>query len=180
MHPEYYRKIGGEDHLVTKGKLFNEATNRVSDGTFALRFAALDAYRARGQGTKWVQLRRLVLPALIHAKHIFKGLRRDLYNDDDAHADEKNLVYTWKPGIDVEWDRSLNGGAGGTVDLPAPIGAVFAVTVGLNERHKDRYPEIDAFIGAWNWIDGEDAVLAEAPIEWVDRYDRKLWTRSET
>ncbi len=173
----YVRIFGGEQHYATSGPFFD--AGKVSPGTFALKFVALDAYRKRGQGTKWVQLMRIVLPGLSNAKHIFQGLRRDLYNDDDAHADEKNLVYTWKPGFDVEWDHDANGGLGRAVDLQAPISAVFAVTIGKNERHKDKYPEIDGFIAAWNWIDGEDAVLSEAPVNWVDRYDTKLWTRSD-
>lgn len=173
----YYKRIGDEYFYVTQGMLVDESNGNVSEGNFALRAVDLAEYRLRGQGTKFVQLQRIVLPGLINAVHIFKGLRRDLYNDGNEHADEKLLVYTWKPGIDVEWDSKLAAGYGGAVDLPAPIGAVFAVTVALNERHKAKYPEVDGFIDAWNWIEGEDAVLAGAPIEWVDRYDRKLWTR---
>lgn len=48
-----------------------------------------------------------------------------------------------------------------------------------NVRHREKYGEVECFIAAWNWIE-EDSVLAEAPIEWVDRYDRKLWSRADT
>jgi hypothetical protein len=170
------RLLGDSYHYVTQGNLVNEQTGQVAPGLFALRQVALDEYLQRGQGTQWTQLLNLVLPQLIQARHVFKGLRRGLYNDDDPEADKANLIYTWKPDFDCEWE----GGAGGrTVRRQAPHGAVFAVIASPNLKHREKYPDVDCFIGRWTWME-EDAVLAEAPVEWVDRYDRKLWTRSGT
>lgn len=47
--------------------------------------------------------------------------------------------------------------------------------VSPNERHRDKVPQIDGWIDHWNWTQ-EDSVLSEAPINWIDRYDKKLFT----
>ena len=43
-------------------------------------------------------------------------------------------------------------------------------------QNKEEFPDIAGWLDHWNWVD-EDTCLNEAPDDWVDRYDRKLWTR---
>jgi hypothetical protein len=66
-------------------------------------------------------------------------------------------------------------GGGRVESIPPPPGAVFAVHVTPNTSHTE-YPEIRGWINHWAWVD-EDPALPEAPIDWVSRYQERLWTR---
>jgi hypothetical protein len=110
---------------------------------------------------------------LILTRHIFEGLERPLHCDGSQTGDSTKLVYTRKPTRDVEWS---GGKHGGPIERAAPKGCVFGVIVSPNARHREQYPPIDGWINHWAWAD-EDTGLPEAPIDWVDRYTAKLWTR---
>jgi hypothetical protein len=119
------------------------------------------------------QLFELVAPGLILTRHIFRGLQRPLYCDDDPQGDERKLIYTRRPSADYEW---IGGPQGTTVRRPAPAGHVFVVIISPNLRHREQYANVDGWIERWNWVK-EDNGLAEAPVQWVDRYRQKLWSR---
>ena len=53
---------------------------------------------------------------------------------------------------------------------------MFGVIISPNVRHQKDFPQIVGWIERWNWI-AEDPALQEAAIDWVDRYDDRLWTR---
>lgn len=173
MPENSFKQISGEWVWVADAKVIENGA--VRDGVFALPSKDLQEYGRRGQGAKIAQFYKLVLPGLILTRHVFVGLRRGLFNDDNADSDTEKLVYTRKPTFDVEWE---GGKHGKVANKPPPAQAVFAVIVSPNIKHRDKFPEIDGYIGTWNWL-REDTVLAEAPVDWVDRYDRKIWTRSD-
>lgn len=58
-----------------------------------------------GRGVEIAQLYELVVQGLILSRHIFKGLRRRLYADDDSHADKSVLIYARVPAFDVTITR---------------------------------------------------------------------------
>jgi hypothetical protein len=128
----------------------------------------------RGQLSSLAQLAGIVLPGLIMARHIFEGLKRPLYADDNMKADTKKLVHSWRPQNDFHWDWSKRFGRPQRLD-PEP-GSVFVVIVSKNEKHLEEWPEVYAWIDRWNWV-YEDPLLPEAPLGWEFRYERKLYSR---
>lgn len=170
------RKYGDVTYIVTEG-IVVVGDGGVKDGLFAIRSSVVDFMADRGLGTKFVQFYNLVMPQLIHARHVFQGLRRRLYNDSQQDGDKEKLVYTWRPKLDYEWERE-EGKPGHCVTRDARPRLVFAVIASPNPRERKEFNEVDCFIEAWNWLD-EDSVLPEAPVEWVDRYDQRIWTRSD-
>lgn len=131
----------------------------------------------RGMGIQIAQLYELVIPGLILTRHVFEGLRRRLYCDDSQDADRSKLVYTRTPGFDVTLDRSRFPCNPSTVKVKPPKDKTFVVIISPNKRHQEKYPMVDGWIDRWNWVPADEG-LAEAPVEWVDRYDRKIFTRS--
>ncbi len=150
--------------------------NRIGDKPEEVKFGYLtnDLKKCfdRSQGTFITQFYNLVVPGLIVAKHIFEGLDRPLYCDDNKDGDHGKRVYTWRP----RYDYAFNEERKSEMRRLAPEGKVFAVIVTPNIRHVDKYPNIKAWIDRWTWID-EDNGLDEAPVNWVDRYETKIWTR---
>lgn len=143
-------------------------------GMLAMLASDLKALGSRGQSTLIAQAYGLIAEGLILTKHVFQGLQRPLRTDGNGSADREKLVYSRKPSFDYAWRG--DGATGKHVRLDAPPARVFAVYVSPNVRHREDFQKIDGWINHWAWID-EDAVLSEAPKEWVDRYDSKLWTR---
>ena len=166
-------KVSGTVIYVTDGKYLTQGEREPNDSQFGLPADTMKEYGRRRQATAIAQFYTLVNNGLIMAKHIFQGVERDLYSDDDIDADKQKLVYTWKPVSDYIW----TGGANGHPDrVKAPEDSIFAVLISPNHKHRDQYPMISGWIERWNWI-SEDAYLSEAPINWVDRYNNKLWSR---
>jgi hypothetical protein len=166
-------------HLFAADGLFletyqsSDSSPAIKDVQFALLADDLKIYGYRGQFTAIAQFYELVIPGLILAKHIFRGLERPLCCDDNMEADERKLIYTRKPQFDFEW---IGGPHGSPVRRSVPPGKVFVVIISPNEKHIETFPEIAGWIERWNWVD-EDSGLSEAPTNWVDRYREKLWTR---
>lgn len=142
-------------------------------GLLAMLASDLKLLGARGQSTAIAQAYGLIAEGMILSKHVFQGLQRPLRTDGNGFADREKLVYSRKPSFDYIWQG--DGPTGKHVRTDAPKARVFAVYVSPNVRHRTEFPTIDGWINHWAWID-EDAVLPEAPIGWVDRYDSKLWT----
>ncbi len=150
----------------------DEAGSEPEEVLFGFLTSDLKLYWNRGQGTAIAQFYNLVMPGIILANHIFEGLERPLYCDDNEHGDQNKRIYTWRPVHDFEYDSRRKK----QIVISAPRGKVFAVIVTPNTRHADDYPNIKAWIDRWNWVD-EDEELNDAPSNWVDRYNRKIWTR---
>lgn len=177
MPEEYLQQLQcGEHGFCTEAFVFSGLPGtppRV--GCLALLCKDLQAYGRRGEATAIAQFYELVLPGMILSRHVFKGLRRPLLTDGDTNADQGMLVYTRKPAYDYQWVDGPQ--QGHSEQIAAPAGKVFAVITRPNgEKHVENFPEVDGWINAWCWID-EDLGLPEAPTDWVDRYDSKLWTR---
>lgn len=155
-------------------KWYDERTGSLQDGKVGLLPKDLHLYGARGMGTAIAQFYKLVCPGLILTRHIFRGLNRDLCCDGDLESASNKLIYTRKPATDYVW---AGGAQGSPVAKAAPSGKVFGVIISpRHEKHADEFGEILGWIDHWSWID-EDSALSEAPIDWIDRYERKLWTR---
>ncbi len=87
------------------------------------------------------------------------------------HADQRVLIYSWIPKSDCIWQGSADDGE--VLKLQAPPGQVFVVLVKRNQVGED---DVAGSIEKWNWV-REDSFLPEAPVNWIDRYDEKLWSR---
>lgn len=136
--------------------------------------AAILARSARGQ--RWIlgQMYKVVGTGMILAKHVFRGLRRDMLVGDDDTADKKKLAITWVSPRDAK----LTGPASACqVEYEeAPEGCVFVVYVSPNEMLKD-FPNIYGWAEHWAWLPA-DSNLPGAPIDWETRYDSRIWSMS--
>lgn len=118
----------------------------------------------------------MLVGGLIHSvEHIFTGLNRPLFCDDSMDGDKDKLIYVSKPSYDYEW---VGGPQGGPGDLEAPDNSVFVVVISLNLNHQDKYPDIFGWVDSWTWVH-EDPGLPSAPIDWVERYDKKIWSKKK-
>lgn len=174
MANEYVREIGGKVLLVTDAKVLRDG--KIVDGFAAIWPEDLKQRASRGQLTSIAQCYEIVLPGMILARHIFQGLRRDLYCDGVKTADQGKFAYTRKPKVDFETARGKDGFPE-AVERPCPPNKTFVVIASPNDRHRDKFPDIDIWIDHWNWAE-ESPTLNEAPVDWIDRYDRKIYTRS--
>jgi len=166
-------QINGELVYLVDGRW--EQGSESSDAVkFGMRASDLKRYGLRGQGSAIAQFYKIVGDGLIVARHIFKGLNRPLYCDECEDGDQDKLIYTWKPSIDWFWHG--DGPTGSPKRVKAPADKVFFVIISVNKNHKDAYPDVYGWIERWNWV-REDEALPEAPTEWVERFDCKIYTR---
>jgi hypothetical protein len=135
----------------------------------------LAKYEERGQRTAIAHFFTLVANGLIIPRHIFRGLNRPLFDDDDMEADSNKLIHSRKPGRDYRWKDDA---ACEVEELSIPACCVYAIIISKNlrETHKKRFPMVNGWIDRWNWVD-EDKALAEAPINWAERFEEKIYTR---
>lgn len=146
------------------------------DGSSAKYAVTMDIVRGlaeRKQFSAIAQLYGLVIPSLILSAHLFQGLNRYLYCDGVANGDDDKFVFSRKPAYDFFWE---GGRTGKEVKRLAPSGQAFVIVLSKNVKHFDKYPDVAGWIDHWNWVD-EDQVLNEAPINWVDRYKNKIWSK---
>ncbi len=140
--------------------------------SYSLSTDTLKQYGNRFQFTQLIQCERIVIPGLILTKHIFQGLNRNLCCGDDMDGDSDKFVFCWKPAYDYRW---LGDPSNDKVSkVLAPQNKVFSVIISKNS--KKEFPSVTGWIERWVWID-EDPELPEAPIGWVDRYSKKVWSR---
>jgi hypothetical protein len=141
---------------------------------YALKKSDLETYVRRRQLSMLAQFYTLVADGLIVARHCFNGLRRDLFCDGQQEGHLKKYALVRKPAYDYEWEGGSNGRP---VRRAAPSDSVFVVLISKN-GHEGTFPDIEGWIDRWSWV-AEDTGgrLEEAPIGWVDRYERKVWTR---
>jgi hypothetical protein len=128
-------------------------------------------YRKHGLVTSIAQYFGIVQEGLAETQHLFRGLERPLMHDADMDADERVLVYAWRPYCDYEW----SGGPwdGNIIPREPPPNRVFVVLV---KEEKPNEFGVYGSIEKWNWI-MEDSRLKDAPVEWDVRYGKKLWSK---
>ncbi|WP_291996725.1 hypothetical protein [Candidatus Accumulibacter sp. ACC012] len=144
-------------------------------GNLALLVTDLRAIASRGQSTAIAQFYGLLCGGMILTKHVFVGLQRPLLTDGNNGADAEKLVYTRKPECDYLWAGTKHDGD--YERIGAPPSSVFTVLVSPNVKHRADFPDVDGWINYWTWVE-EDSFLPEAPVDWVDRYEARLWTRT--
>lgn len=162
----------GVSYFEIEGPLFDQGGSQ--QGRFWIATNEIGKYCDRGQTTLVAQFYKLVVPGLILTRHIFGGLDRPLFCDNKMNGDESKYVFSRKPAWDWIWE---GGSLGEPAQKQAPDKSVFVVIISKNDRHKDRFPDVDGWIERWNWVK-ESEGLKEAPARWVDRYAEKIWTRS--
>lgn len=169
--------ISGEPQIIkSNGETAYLIDGRAVDGSDVVKFGILQAdlirRNDRGQISALAQLDGIVLPGLILAEHVFRGLKRPLFADGSMNADSNKLVYTWRPMWDFDWpDRTRR-----PRKLPPVANSVFAVIINKNERHLEKWPKVYGWIDRWNWI-YEDGYLPGAPMNWSTRYEEKVFSR---
>lgn len=161
----------GVSYFEIEGPLFGEGSSK--QGKFWIATSEIGKYCNRGQTTLVAQFYKLVIPGLILTRHIFGGLDRPLFCDNQKDGDKGKYVFSRKPVRDYVWE---GGAAGQPIQKIAPDKSVFVVIISKNERHRDKFPEVDGWIERWNWVKESEGLL-EAPARWVDRYKEKIWTR---
>jgi len=132
----------------------------------------LKKYADRGQSHAVGHFFSLVKDGLIMTKHIFRDLRRPLYADGNMEGNKKKYIHTRRPTNDYVWNK----GEDKPSKLEAPPKQTYVVIITKNENDLDKYPGVHGWIERWNWV-GEDVKLSEAPINWAERYDGKIFTR---
>jgi len=141
---------------------------------YAITKEVLEGLAERKQFHAIAQLYGLVIPGLILSQHLFQGLNRYLYCDGEPKGDCTKYIFSRKPAYDYVWE---GGKHGKETKKFAPNDQVFVLLVSKNNgKHRDAFPDIGGWIEHWNWVD-EDPALEDAPLNWVDRYDRKVWSR---
>lgn len=165
-----FQIISGQGVFLVDAKYPQE--NEVIDVKLGMLSSEFQKYGERGQANLIAQFYKLVSPGMILSRHIFRGLERPLYCDENMEGDKNKLIYSRKPSFDYEW---IGGKSGKPIERVAPAGKVFTVIVSPNMRHKDKFSSIYGWIERWNWIE-EDTGLSEAPMNWVDRYKEKIYT----
>lgn len=109
---------------------------------------------------------------LIHAEHVFRGLRRSMHvgNNDDAAAEK--LAASWLAARDA---RLVGDKSDATVDFrTAPPDKVFVVYISVNKMLRE-YPSIYGWAEHWTWVQA-DPVEIGAPIQWLERYEARIWS----
>ena len=140
--------------------------------SLGVRSDTLQQYAGHGIGTVIAQYYGIVQTGLLAAQHAFKGLNRKLLDDDDMQAEERIVVYTWRPPADYLWSGSPFNGTPVRV-VPPPPGKVFVVLVRIDPPDKDG---IEGSIERWNWV-REDPRLPGAPVDSNARYGTRLWSK---
>jgi hypothetical protein len=163
------KQKGGGIWVVDAPDFLNNSGTPLAIG---IRPGYIEAHINRGQRAILGQFYGIVDTGLILAKHVFQGFKRDMFVENDKKADERKLAATWSNGRDVKI-------VGGKTDLkleftPAPPKSTFAVYISPNEMLED-FPNIYGWADHWAWLPAH-GVLADAPIDYENRYDKKLWS----
>ena len=132
----------------------------------------LTTIASRGLSTPIGQLYGVVAPGLIHALHLFRGLKRGMMIGNNRDAAASRLIASWAQPRDA---RLVGTGQDPKLKyLDAPPNRVFVVTISMNEM-LEGFPQIYGWIDHWTWV-GADPDETGAPIEWKARYDERIWT----
>ncbi len=128
---------------------------------------------ARGLSWQLGQLYGVVGTGLIMTRHVFQGLKRDMYVRMDTDAASKKLVATWPAHRDAELVGDPQNPQLRYVGRPN--NRIFVVYISPNEMLTD-FPDIDGWAEHWAWI-VSDPLKIDHPIDWNARYDKKVWSR---
>lgn len=127
------------------------------------------------RGLRWQlgQMYGVLGPGLIFTEHVFQGLRRDMYVRMDRNAAASKFALAWA----AKRDAQLAGDKfSPTLEFAdPPLNRVFVVYISPNEMLSD-FPDVFGWAEHWTWV-AADGRLAGAPVEWSDRYDKKVWSR---
>lgn len=165
-------KLNGISYFVVDG-LPLSGVQIGSVAKYAVNMEILYEMGKRKQFSMIAQFYGLVIPGLILSSHLFQGLNRNLYCDNEFNGDAGKYVFSRKPAYDYYWE---GGTTGREVKKLAPASQVFVVVVSKNIKHQEKFPDVDGWVDHWNWVD-EDPYLSEAPINWIDRYESKIWSK---
>jgi hypothetical protein len=166
-------KIDGKLIYLIDGWAYEDGEAKVVK--YGLLQSDLGKYANRGQFGAIAHFYTLVARGLILTRHIFAGLSRPLCSDDCMESDKLKHIHSRKPTRDYVWQK---GSTNSLMDVDAPQDKVFVVIMSKNVRHTALFPMVYGWIERWNWIT-EDNSLKEAPLNWVDRYDQKTFSREE-
>ncbi len=169
------KEINGKRVFLVEGLYKDAPTRSLREAKFGLTITNLEKRAKNHLHTEIAQFYTLVNDGLILTRHAFSGLERPLYCNDSSNGDKEKFVYTRKPTYDYEWS---GGRQGKPIRKKAPKGHIFAVFISPNLDQDGLYPEIQGWIEHWAWIE-EDQGLSEAPINWVDRFNNKIWTQEK-
>lgn len=164
----------GVSYFIVDGPPLDYDRDPFTPAKYAVNMDILHGLGSRGQYSSIAQLYGLVIPGMILSVHLFQGLNRNLY-DGGFDGDSDKFVFSRKPAYDFYWKGCRNGEQ---VKCMAPPGQVFVILVSGNtkQRDKENFSDVDGWIDHWTWVD-QDTILSEAPINWVDRYKTKVWSR---
>lgn len=162
---------GGEFIYLIDGLSPDQDENEVS---FGITKDQVSRLVERGNTVRLTQFLKIVVPGLIVARCVFRGLQRPLCYGDNLHGDSEKFVYSWKPMHDFDWPASRRfDGESSVTERPAPPGMVFAVVTTPNQM-RGLFPSVDFWIeNNWAWIE-EARDLQFAPIDWQVRYKEKV------
>ena len=125
-----------------------------------------------GLRTEIAQGYGIVVQGMILARHMFRDLKRNLYDGSDEDQGPNKLIYSWRPTWDCLW---LGDRFSGRIErVSPPENKVFVVIVTPNDSITVGTPA--GWCVRWTWVD-EDPLLKEAPIGWQKRYGEKIFTR---
>lgn len=155
--------------------MWTDSSGTVKEAQVGVTHDTVASLKSHGARARFFQLQSIVASELIDAKHIFQGLNRPMFSDGDMAADGNKLVYTWKPRYDYDRDDF-------DPEKPKkhyfPKDKTFVVIVSpMRDIHRHDYPMIEGWINHWGIVD-EDEHLDEAPVDWQNRFKRKLWSKN--
>jgi hypothetical protein len=138
---------------------------------FGVRCETFQVMTRWGLATAVAQYYGIVEDHLIEARHAFRGLNRPLMYGGDMEADEKFIIYSWRPQFDYVWvgDRFK----GNPEKRTPPPDLVFVVLV--QEENPNEYSVVGSIVH-WNWVK-QDPGLRYAPVAWQERYKARLWSK---
>jgi hypothetical protein len=165
-------RVGPYVHIVEA----RSPENYLSFVKVGVHQSSFQQFIQRGLSIKCAQFYGVIQNGLGDAVHAFKGLNRPLMHADDMKADNNVIAYSWRPRFDYVWSHSRF--SGNPTPRDPPPNAVFVVLV-QEEREPKHYPGHGLIVGSienWSWIT-EDPNLSYAPVDWPERYAKKLWSR---
>lgn len=126
-----------------------------------------------GRITLVAQYYGIIQEGLMDAVHAFRGLNRPLLHAGNAAADDGVIIYSWRPVKDFVWSHSQFSGT--AIEKLPPPKRVFTVLV----REEDQPNAYGVFgsVEYWSWV-AEDQNFPLAPIDHLERYKKRLWSRS--
>jgi hypothetical protein len=136
---------------------------------------ALRGKSASGMSWHLGQAYGVVSTGLIMARHVFKGLNRDMTIQGNSHAAADKLAVTWLAPRDAllvgpKFNPTIR-------YCEAPPKRTFAVYISPNQMLQ-KFPHIHGWAEHWAWI-ASDPARPTAPVDWETRYDDEIWTALE-